>query len=222
MKKLLLLLTFPLGLMSFYTNPNPTPAYASIEIEQSALCYSQKPRRKTNRKQKVSFIAIIISNYSKNINERGAYKLAKLIVQESLKHNHDPLFVASLIKSESTFKSNVVSKAGAHGLMQILPSTARYVSKGSEKLNTSKLHDPKYNLNIGLSYLTYLQQNFDGNLEHVLVAYNWGPGNLKKALKSNGAISKQAKRYAQTVITDHNLWKSEFIAANRDEARALG
>lgn len=137
--------------------------------------------------------------------------IAHLIVEESFKANYDPLFVAAVIKSESSFNPNAVSNRGAIGLMQIMPDTGRYLTgdpKSSWK--NDKLRDPAYNLRLGISYLKRLEGLF-GQKKRVLIAYNWGPGNLERALKkSDGKIPDQTLKYASKIESDHLSWKSSF------------
>lgn len=139
-----------------------------------------------------------------------AANLAYLIVQESLKANYDPLFVAAVIRSESTFKRSARSNKGACGLMQLMPDTGQYVSKLQNVAWTGAktLHDPSTNLRLGIAYLKYLEDMFNGNRERALVAYNWGPGNLELALKGRQRLPSQPVQYARKILMVHKQWKN--------------
>ncbi len=89
----------------------------------------------------------------------------------------DPPLVYALARLESNFDPEAVSAAGARGLMQIMPVTARYVA-GRPEDEEVRLHDPAVNLDIGQRYLAYLAR-LDGignNLLRLLSSYNSGPG----------------------------------------------
>jgi soluble lytic murein transglycosylase len=91
----------------------------------------------------------------------------------------DPALVYALTRLESDFDSRAVSPAGARGLMQIMPVTARFIT-GNPSLGGNRLHDPGFNLALGQRYLAYLarQDSVDGDLIRILASYNAGPGSL--------------------------------------------
>ena len=95
----------------------------------------------------------------------------------------DKALVLALIRQESAFKDKATSKAGARGLMQLMPNTAYHVSgERSVKVYKNKLLDEEYNLDLGQKYVEYLLAKpfVDGNLFFMLTAYNGGPSNLLK------------------------------------------
>lgn len=87
----------------------------------------------------------------------------------------DPFFIYGLICQESHFEEDIVSRAGAVGLMQLMPGTARRQAK---KLGTafseSDLYNPEYNLRIGIAHAAELMEEFQGDTVLVLAAYNAG------------------------------------------------
>ena len=91
----------------------------------------------------------------------------------------DPAMVYALARTESNFDSSLVSAAGARGLMQLMPDTARFIS-GAAGLHgmSESLHDPAANLALGQRYVAYLatQDQIDGDLIRLLASYNAGPG----------------------------------------------
>ena len=93
----------------------------------------------------------------------------------------DPALVYALTRLESNFDSAAVSAAGARGLMQIMPVTAKYLA-GMADLPATRLHDPALNLDLGQRYVAYLsrQEGIGQDLLRVLASYNSGPGSFQR------------------------------------------
>ena len=146
--------------------------------------------------------------------------VASVILSESKRANIDPMLVAAVVDVESGFRHSVTSHKGAHGLMQLMPDTARYLRAkfggSSGIMSSSRTGQPnvdiKNNLRIGIVYLKYLDKMFNGNRENTLMAYNWGPGNMKKALKGEVPVPGETKNYARKVISNHRSFKQQFAS----------
>ncbi|MCC7427267.1 MAG: lytic transglycosylase domain-containing protein [Alphaproteobacteria bacterium] len=100
----------------------------------------------------------------------------------------DPALIYALARQESNFEPGAISPAGARGLMQIMPATARYLMGGSMSARDLRLlHDPEFSLELGQRYVRYLSraEPVQGGLVQLLASYNAGPGNLARW---NGSI----------------------------------
>lgn len=125
-----------------------------------------------------AFLAVLFScfyvKYPFRYKKHVEYYAKRFHVEKSL--------VLAVIYCESSFVKDKVSYAGAVGLMQIMPSTAKYVCEMLGK-NEYDLFDEKDNIEIGVKYLSYLFEKYKSE-EYVLYAYNGGEGTLLKWLES--------------------------------------
>ena len=95
--------------------------------------------------------------------------------------------VHAIARQESQFDKQIVSHAGARGLMQLMPGTAReQAGKLGMSYNPASLNDPSYNIMLGSSYFQRMLDYYGGSYPLAVAAYNAGPGNVNKWVRANG------------------------------------
>ncbi|MBW4499253.1 MAG: transglycosylase SLT domain-containing protein [Scytonema hyalinum WJT4-NPBG1] len=114
---------------------------------------------------------------------RYPFPYLKEIEQWSEKRQLNPLLVTALIRQESRFETKVRSTAGATGLMQVMPDTAKWIAP-QIKFDTKKidLQNPNNNIMLGTWYLDHTHQQYGNNSLLAIASYNAGPGNVNKWL----------------------------------------
>ena len=105
---------------------------------------------------------------------RASVRYDKQIDYYGRRYNIDPDLIKAIIKAESGFDRYAVSSAGARGLMQLMPGTAR-------EMNVSDPFNPDQNIAGGVRYLRSLLKMFNGNVVLSLAAYNAGPNQVKRS-----------------------------------------
>ncbi|MXP24771.1 transglycosylase SLT domain-containing protein [Altererythrobacter indicus] len=100
----------------------------------------------------------------------------------------DWTMVHAIARQESQFADNAISHAGARGLMQLMPGTAREQAgkTGIQYMSASLIDDPSYNIRLGNGYFQRMLNYYNGSYPLAVAAYNAGPGNVNKWLRANG------------------------------------
>jgi soluble lytic murein transglycosylase len=113
---------------------------------------------------------------------RAFYPLARfaLVTRTAEEAGVSPSLLFGLIRQESLFQPLVTSRAGAVGLMQVMPATGRLLARLEKKRGRPNLADPAENLRLGARYLASLLKLFGGDEIAALAAYNAGPGRVAR------------------------------------------
>src|SRR4051794_23336584 len=127
-----------------------------------------------------------------------------IIRQQARDKDLDPALIAAVIYTESRFRDGQTSRAGAEGLMQITPATARMIARksGGVAFTVEDLGTPQVNIAYGAWYLRYLLTRYAGNETFALAPYNGGEGNVDRwidaAEQRNEALTIAAIPFSET------------------------
>jgi soluble lytic murein transglycosylase len=134
----------------------------------------------------------------------------------------DPYLVASLIRQESEFNPNAVSRANAVGLMQLLPKTGKAVAKEEKmkRYNASQLYTPAVNMQLGTRYFRGMVDKFGGSFEYALAAYNAGSDRVEEWLGQGKYRDPQefvesipfteTREYVQAILRNASVYKQLY------------
>lgn len=173
----------------------------------------------------VSYCAIVkVFNVPEKIMKKiYPKKYSEHVENYSDEYNVDPLLVYAVIKVESNFDNNVVSKSNAKGLMQLMDSTATEISRNiicDKSFECGMLFDEETNIKIGVKYLSELLERYEGNIYVALAAYNAGIGNVdtwieQGIIKADGSDIenipyKETNTYVRKIVRDYGIYKKLY------------
>ncbi len=165
-----------------------------------------------------------IASYKKRFHNKFNYPIISTPKSINGRKIPDSALILSIIRQESEFDLEANSHAGAKGLMQLMPYTAKLVSKQA-KLPYSKSRlttDPEYNINLGSHYIAGLILQYDGAYPFAVAAYNAGPNRVKYWKKINKNPQKkqinyvdwvelikfrETRNYVQRVMENYNVYR---------------
>jgi soluble lytic murein transglycosylase len=165
-----------------------------------------------------------IASYEKRFHNKYNYPIISTPKLINGRKIPESAFILSIIRQESEFDMSANSHAGAKGLMQLMPYTAKLVSKQA-KLPYSKSRlttDPEYNINLGSHYIAGLILDYDGAYPFAIAAYNAGPNRVKYWKKINKDPQKnqinyvdwielikfkETRNYVQRVLENYNVYR---------------
>lgn len=161
------------------TNENPLQYHGRNDVFLPAsLAQFQQQAEKTLSNQPIN-------------NKQQPNDYSQLIKKAADQFQLPERLISSIIQHESNFKNHTVSTAGAQGLMQLMPGTAKF-------LGVKDSFDPEQNITGGARYIKQMLNQFDGDIKLALAAYNAGPGNVRKY----GGIPpfKETQNYVNKVL----------------------
>jgi soluble lytic murein transglycosylase len=136
------------------------------------------------------------------------------------KEGVDPALVAALILQESSFDPGALSRAGARGLMQVMPATGRRIARAKgQRYRRAALHDPETSLDFGTHYLRQMSDRFGGAVEKVLAAYNAGPHRVDAWTALRGELPPE--EFIEGIPFSETRGYVTIVLANREQYRRL-
>ena len=124
-----------------------------------------------------------------------------IIRQSADRHGLEESLVRAVVTAESDFNPSTVSKAGAMGLMQLMPETAA-------DLGVTDPFDPAQNVEGGTRYLAMMLERFGGDRDKALAAYNWGPSNVERG----GSLPEETRNYLKKIERFQAIYDRGFSA----------
>jgi hypothetical protein len=169
--------------------------------ENGVICYTDAPLgKKANKIHKDNSVApqekiqSVRSGFSR-LSSEGSSDYHSIVHEKAANYDLDPSLIKAVIKTESNWNNRAVSRAGAKGLMQLMPATAM-------DMNVSNPFDPEENIEGGTKYLKFLLEKFNGDLTLALAAYNAGP----KTVEKFGYVPPitETRQYVKKVLSLYN------------------
>lgn len=136
--------------------------------------------------QKKEYLPFMEKKYA-----RMLYPLAfkNSVMKESKKYNIDHAVILAMIRAESYYIPHAISPAGARGLMQLMPATAKGIARNL-KIKKYNLLNPKTSIKFGTDYISWLNKYYRGQFEYIVAGYNAGAGNVNKWKEKYKGFSK--------------------------------
>ena len=165
-----------------------------------------------------------IASYEKRFHNKFNYPIISTPKNINGRKIPESAFILSIIRQESEFDLSANSHAGAKGLMQLMPYTAKLVAKQAKLpyVKSRLTTDPEYNINLGSHYIAGLILNYDGAYPYAIAAYNAGPNRVKYWKKINKDPQKkqidyvdwielikfrETRNYVQRVLENYNVYR---------------
>jgi soluble lytic murein transglycosylase len=168
------------------------------------------------------------AGYLDDLSRRFPMPFNSQLQSNAKKNNIDVAWAYAIIRRESSFMPDAASHAGALGLMQVMPGTARYLTKKKLKRNT--LFNPNKNVELGTQYMRYLMDKMDNNPILVTASYNagwrrvkeWQPekGNMPLDLWIETIPYKETRNYVKAVLAYQQIY-SQHLGGTENLFKAL-
>ena len=204
---------FRVGVESVLTNTTPPPHFCSGQLRRDRLALDEWARLSLAEVADMleePGVAVRLREQRVEVRPR-AY--AADVEKAAAKFNLDPNLLFAVMRVESVYYRQIVSFAGAVGLMQIMPHTGMRIARalGNTDFNPRELLDPRKNLEFAAWYLSSLINRFDGRVPLAIAAYNGGPHNVRLWMRP----------YPEDMPLDNFLERIPFKETNNYVRRVL-
>lgn len=182
------------------------------EERVSVLKDSVNPKDRTwnivKRIRKAVQDSIVLTGSSNILNISQITEISSLIYEYSEQYDVPVSLIVAVMRQESAFVPSAVSRAGASGLMQLMPETAAECARSLGK-PTYNIFRPRDNIQFGVWYLAKMTDIFHGDIELAIRAYNVGPTYVKKVLAGEQGFAdypRETVKYHEAVMA----WKKQY------------
>jgi soluble lytic murein transglycosylase len=161
-----------------------------------------------------AIFALADAGYWDDVDMRFPMVFNKEIQKHAKAARVDPAWAMAITRRESTFIPTAKSPVGAHGLMQIMPQTAKHIS--GRRVPVETLYNPNINIDMGTDYLNYLMRQNDNNLVFATASYNAGYSRVKSWLPKQGQMPidiwietipfKETREYVKAVLAYYQIY----------------
>jgi len=169
------------------------------------------------------------TGYLNDVNRRFPMAYSTILTKEAERNKIDPEWAFAIARRESSFMSDAVSSAKAFGLMQVLPSTARYLEK--KRVSNRSLMNPNTNAKLGNKYLRYLMDKVDNNTLLATASYNAGWSRVKSWLPTSETVGadlwvetipyRETRNYVKAVMAYKQIYQHQLFEISNSKTPKL-
>ena len=166
------------------------------------------------------FILELTKKFLAKNQKKHAQAITKAIIAESRKYGFDPLFVMAVIQNESSFNANMVGEVGERGLMQVRPTTAKWIAdlyhlkyKGEQTL-----FSPAVNIRMGVALMDKLRNQFDSHSRLYISAYNIGARKVRTMVDEDRAPREYVVAVMKRYLAIYQAFSEKNIHDQTDVA----
>ena len=204
-----------------YSIPVPSPR---VEHARELLGRHYKKTLKTadQRNDVTAFVRQITKSSLGKKWKKSASRISRAILEESKRHGFDPIFLVSVIQTESSFSPTARGTSGEIGLMQLRPETGKWIAQEFDLPWKGKktLYDPVANIRLGSAYLSLLREKFGKDGRLYIPAYNMGPSRLKDSVAQRIFPIDYARRVMKKYLRNYSRI-SKLVEQERASREAI-
>ena len=176
--------------------------FISVSVQPTSRVQRERVKKEDITSQIISYV----KDENESLNDSELKTIAEIVFNESSKKKVDYRLVLAIIKIESNFRQDAVSRKGARGLLQVKPSLAKYIAQdvGVNWRGDTTLDEPEENIKIGVHFFSQLIEDFE-NINLALHAYHVGPTKMR-AIVTGKKIPE--KRFLNLVLDEYDRNRS--------------
>jgi soluble lytic murein transglycosylase len=176
--------------------------FISVSVQPTSRAQRERVKKEDITSQIISYV----KDENESLNDSELKTIAEIVFNESSKKKVDYRLVLAIIKIESNFRQDAVSRKGARGLLQVKPSLAKYIAQdvGVNWRGDTTLDEPEENIKIGVHFFSQLIEDFE-NINLALHAYHVGPTKMR-AIVTGKKIPE--KRFLNLVLDEYDRNRS--------------